>query len=157
MLFANGHQAKQHARGCFKTEQLINMKKLLLIFTIFSVVSCTEEEPIKPQDQIDWNTELKKSEWIYNKLQLGVNEKWKFLNDSNIHSAIVTNGDTTTIIHAYKIIEDSFVLIRPNYSAIGGPSNVAAVVWANLKLSNDTVFWRYHNMTDSRVFLIKSK
>jgi len=66
------------------------MKKILsFIFTIFSIVSCTKEEPLSPQDNqilIDWITELKKSEWTYYKLQLGINEKWKFLNDSNIQS-----------------------------------------------------------------------
>lgn len=133
------------------------MKKLLLIFTIFSVVSCTKEEPIKPQDQIDWNTELKKSEWIYYSWYLRgqgigyLNEKWKFLNDSNIQSAIVTNTDTTVTIHTFKIFRDSFIL-TPKYPGIS-----FFVPFANLTLSNDTVFWRYHNMTDSRVFLIKSK
>jgi hypothetical protein len=136
------------------------MKVLLLIFTILSIVSCTKVEPLSPQEdqvQIDWNTELKKSEWIYHLLQLGVNEKWKFLNDSNIQSEIVRDGDTTIIIHTYRIIKDSFILMRPNYGSIGGLSNIYAVVWANLKLSNDTVFWRYHNMTEHKKFLIKNK
>ena len=137
------------------------MKKILsFIFTIFNIVSCTKEEPLSPQENqilIDWNTELKKSEWIYYKLQLGINEKWKFLNDSNIQSEIVRDGDTTLIIHTYRIIKDSFILMRPNYSSIGGPQGVYAVVWANLKLSNDTVFWRYHNMTEYKRFLIRNK
>jgi hypothetical protein len=132
-------------------------KQLLFILTIFTLVSCTEEEQIKPQDQIDWNTEFKKSEWTYYSGYLGTNEKWKFLSDSNIQSEIVRTGDTTKIIHSYKMIKDSFILISPNYNFIGVPSNIAFIVWANLKLSNDTVYWRYHNMNEDKVFLIKNK
>jgi hypothetical protein len=137
------------------------MKKLFIfIFTIIGLVSCTKEESLSRQEDqilIDWNTELKKSEWIYYSWYLRgqgigyLNEKWKFLNDSNIQSAIVTNTDTTVTIHTFKIFRDSFIL-TPKYPGIS-----FFVPFANLTLSNDTVFWRYHNMTDSRVFLIKSK
>jgi cobalamin biosynthesis Co2+ chelatase CbiK len=130
------------------------MKKLLLIFTILSIISCTKEETVQPQKKqivTDFKTELRKSNWTHYSFLFGEHEEWNFINDTTIQST----SNTTTRTYTYNIINDSFIL---KYKVTMGVS-VGGVVtpFANLKLSNDTVYWKYYNMNEYKVFLIKTE
>lgn len=122
------------------------IKQILLLLTVVSIVGCAKEETPQPT-AIDFKAELKKSEWIYYSWDLRKNEIWTFVNDTMIQSKV----DSTIVMHKYNVINDSFIFT---------PKHVGMswfIVYANLKLINDTIYWRYHNMTDNRIFLIKHK
>lgn len=118
---------------------------LLLITAIIGIASCTKEESAKPETKtpaIDFRTELKKSDWRYVSI-----EDWKFLDDTRIEA----KSGTTTRIHTYNIINDSFILTTNYFGSVN------TVPYPNLKLSNDTIYWRYSNIPNYNVFLIRKK
>ena len=129
------------------------MKQLITLTLLLSIlIGCKKETPIEPIKIVtDFKTELRKSNWIYYSFLFGQHEEWNFINDTTIQST----SNTTTRTYTYNIINDSFIL---KYKVTMGVS-VGGVVtpFANLKLSNDTVYWKYYNMNEYRVFLIKKK
>lgn len=125
------------------------MKKLLnllMLITVISITSCTKEETVQPQARqaIDFRAELIKSDWIYVS-----SEEWKFIDDNKIQATILNSSKITT--HTYNIINDSFVVVR-NYSGI-----YSTVSYPNLKLSNDTLYWRSYNSINYNAVLIRKK
>jgi hypothetical protein len=129
------------------------MKQLITLTLLLSIVfGCKKETPIEPVKIVtDFKTELRKSNWIHYSFLFGEHEEWNFINDTTIQST----SNTTARTYTYNIINDSFIL---KYKVTMGVS-VGGVVtpFANLKLSNDTVYWKYYNMNEYKVFLIKKK
>lgn len=118
---------------------------MLTVILGVTVTSCTKEETVQPQAKqavIDFRAELIKSDWIYVST-----EEWKFLDDTKIQS----KSGTTTRIHTYNIINDSFILTTNYFGSVN------TLPYPNLKLSNDTIYWRYSNVPNYNVFLIRKK
>jgi hypothetical protein len=125
------------------------MKKILFMLTVIlgvTVTSCTKEETVQPQSKqttIDFRSEFKKSDWIYVST-----EEWKFLDDTKIQAKL---NLTTVKTHTYNIINDSFILTTNYFGTVN------TVSYPNLVLSNDTVYWKYSNVKNYSVFLIRKK
>lgn len=123
------------------------MKKLLnllMLITVISITSCTKEEIVQPQKKqivIDFKAEFKKSNWRYASI-----EDWKVLDDTKIEA----KSSKTTRIHTYNIINDSFILTTNYFGSIN------TVPFPNLRLSNDTIYYKYTNSLEN-VFLIKKQ
>ncbi len=127
------------------------MKQLITLTLLLSIlIGCKKETPIEPVKIVtNFKTELRKSNWIHYSFLFGEHEEWNFINDTTIQST----SNTTTRTYTYNIINDSFIL---KYKVTMGVSVGGFFTpFANLKLSNDTVYWKYYNMNEYKVFLIK--
>lgn len=114
---------------------------MLTVILGVTVTSCTKEEIVQPQAKqiIDFKAEFKKSNWRYASI-----EDWKVLDDTRIEA----KSGTTTRIHTYNIINDSFILTTNYFGSVN------TVPYPNLRLSNDTIYYKYTNSLEN-VFLIK--
>lgn len=127
-----------------------NLKILILLILATNIFSCKENEtdivPTKTDSVVtvfDLEKEIIKSEWSYIS-----SEQWLFLPQNKIRA---TNNSGKILNHSYSIIKDSFILTT-NY--LTAPSKL---YYPNLKLSNDTVYWRSFNTAKYNIFLIRRK
>lgn len=123
------------------------MKKLLplllLVLTV-SIISCTKEDPIdSPKQKVSLLPILLANNWTAHYTQT-----WDFVNETTINAQNL-QSPYEKYVHTYKLIEDSLV-VNKTYNGI-----LNTVWYPNLRLSNDTIYWKYSNSTIESVILFK--
>ena len=123
------------------------MKKLLplllLVLTV-SVISCTKEDPIdQPKQKVSLLPILLANNWTAHYTEI-----WDFVNETTINAQNIQTPQNK-YVYSYKLIQDSLV-INKTYNGL-----VNTVWYPNLRLNNDTIYWRFSNSTIESVILVK--